>query len=392
MTNLFTTNGKLNYLKISGQAVILIALIAGVFTFASANKSVALSIDGTNSTVQSFGGTVADVLDKAHVEVQAADHVSPALDTKVQNGTEIVVNTAKAVTVKLDGTEKTVTTTSSKVSGLISQLGVSASAQLSVPADSLVANSSAISIITPKDVTIIADGKKTVTTTTAENVGEVLSAQNVKVGKTDLVSVPAQSDVVENMVIKVTRINNAGSATTSSKIDFKTDETVDPALFKDQKKTTRAGVVGSLETTYRTVIVDGTEVSRVETGKNVVVAAVDQMVTVGGKDRPVEKETATAQPDTAEAKSNTGKTAPAMSNTAMWDAIAQCESGGNWSINTGNGYYGGLQFDAGSWLANGGGAYAPRADMASKAQQIAVANTYYAKAGLGPWGCAHAAG
>nr|WP_324606754.1 transglycosylase family protein [Psychromicrobium lacuslunae] len=76
----------------------------------------------------------------------------------------------------------------------------------------------------------------------------------------------------------------------------------------------------------------------------------------------------------------------------MWDRIAQCESGGNWSINTGNGYYGGLQFDAGSWLANGGGAYAPRADLASRAQQIAVANTYYAKAGLAPWGCAGAAG
>ena len=75
----------------------------------------------------------------------------------------------------------------------------------------------------------------------------------------------------------------------------------------------------------------------------------------------------------------------------MWDRIAQCESGGNWSINTGNGYYGGLQFDRGSWLANGGADFASRADLASRAQQITVANRYYAKAGLGPWGCAHAA-
>jgi hypothetical protein len=75
----------------------------------------------------------------------------------------------------------------------------------------------------------------------------------------------------------------------------------------------------------------------------------------------------------------------------MWDRIAQCESGGNWSINTGNGYYGGLQFDYGSWLANGGDDFAPRADLASRAEQITVANRYYAMAGLGPWGCAHAA-
>ncbi len=80
-----------------------------------------------------------------------------------------------------------------------------------------------------------------------------------------------------------------------------------------------------------------------------------------------------------------------LSNAAMWDRIAQCESGGNWSINTGNGYYGGLQFDSGSWLANGGDDFAPRADLASRAEQITVANRYYAKAGLGPWGCAHAA-
>jgi hypothetical protein len=80
-----------------------------------------------------------------------------------------------------------------------------------------------------------------------------------------------------------------------------------------------------------------------------------------------------------------------MMNEAMWDKIAQCESTGNWSINSGNGYYGGLQFDVSSWLANGGGAYAPNASLASKAQQIAVANTYYAKAGLRPWGCGWAA-
>ena len=75
----------------------------------------------------------------------------------------------------------------------------------------------------------------------------------------------------------------------------------------------------------------------------------------------------------------------------MWDRIAQCESTGNWSINSGNGYYGGLQFDSGTWLGAGGGDFAPRADQASRAQQITVANRIYASRGLQPWGCAHAA-
>ena len=68
-----------------------------------------------------------------------------------------------------------------------------------------------------------------------------------------------------------------------------------------------------------------------------------------------------------------------------WDAVAQCESGGNWSINTGNGYYGGLQFSASTWAAYGGTAYAPQANQASKAQQIAVAEKVLASQGKGAW-------
>ncbi|MFB7278599.1 transglycosylase family protein [Streptomyces hydrogenans] len=68
-----------------------------------------------------------------------------------------------------------------------------------------------------------------------------------------------------------------------------------------------------------------------------------------------------------------------------WDRVAQCESGGNWSINTGNGYYGGLQFSASTWAAYGGTAYAPTANQASKSQQIAVAEKVLAGQGKGAW-------
>ncbi|MET8248818.1 transglycosylase family protein [Streptomyces sp. NPDC005202] len=69
----------------------------------------------------------------------------------------------------------------------------------------------------------------------------------------------------------------------------------------------------------------------------------------------------------------------------VWDRIAQCESGGNWHINTGNGYYGGLQFAAGTWRAYGGTAYAPTADQASRTQQIAVATRVQRAQGWGAW-------
>ncbi|MDX3244131.1 transglycosylase family protein [Streptomyces sp. ME18-1-4] len=70
---------------------------------------------------------------------------------------------------------------------------------------------------------------------------------------------------------------------------------------------------------------------------------------------------------------------------AEWDAVAQCESGGNWSINTGNGYYGGLQFSASTWAAYGGTQYAAQANQASKSQQIAVAEKVLASQGKGAW-------
>ena len=385
MSFLYSANGKLNVFKLAGQAAVLIALVAGLLAFAGANKSVSLTVDGQASSVSTFGGTVASVLKKADVTVGQADQVTPALTTQVADGTAITVNTAKHVTVTLDGAQHTVSTTSSRVSGLISQLGIASNARISAPLDSLVASSSDISIITPKQVTVVADGKKTVKTTTAETVSSVLADAGVKVAKTDLVSVPEAAKVVEHMVIKVSRVNSS-AATETAPIAFDTVQTVDPAMFKDQKKTVRAGVAGTLEKTFKTVSIDGHVVDRVETGSSVVTPAVAAQVTVGGKDRPA---TPAATPA---AGANTGAAAPAMSNTAMWDAIAQCESGGNWAINTGNGYYGGLQFDIGTWISNGGGAYAPNASLATKAQQIAIANKVYAQRGLGPWGCAGAAG
>ncbi|GAA1363499.1 resuscitation-promoting factor protein RpfA [Streptomyces beijiangensis] len=69
----------------------------------------------------------------------------------------------------------------------------------------------------------------------------------------------------------------------------------------------------------------------------------------------------------------------------VWDRIAQCESGGNWHINTGNGYYGGLQFSAGTWRAHGGGTYAATADRASRSQQIAIATKVQRAQGWGAW-------
>ena len=76
---------------------------------------------------------------------------------------------------------------------------------------------------------------------------------------------------------------------------------------------------------------------------------------------------------------------PASSGGVNWSAIAACESGGNWSTDTGNGFSGGLQFSQGTWDAYGGGQYSSSAAGASESQQIAVAQRVLAGQGIGAW-------
>src|SRR4051812_46786680 len=78
-------------------------------------------------------------------------------------------------------------------------------------------------------------------------------------------------------------------------------------------------------------------------------------------------------------------TAAQAKSSVNWDAVAQCESGGNWSINTGNGYYGGLQFSRSTWKAYGGGKYASTANKASRSEQIRIAEKVLDGQGIGAW-------
>ncbi|KQQ82615.1 transglycosylase [Arthrobacter sp. Leaf137] len=387
MVKFFTSDGKISFFKVGAQLLVLCTLVAGLVAFVGNNKTVTLNVDGKVSSVQTFGGTVGQVVKGANIELKPADRVSPAIDASVHNGTVINVNQAKEVKVSLDGAEKTVSTTAQDVAGLVTELGVASTSSLSVPKDAQLALAgSFVSISTPKSVSIVADGKVNTTTTTAATVGDVLQGAGLTIGANDRTSQPANAHVVNNMVIKVSRVDNGQTAKTTEDVPFETVTTEDAEMLKGEKEVTQAGAAGKLEKTFKLVLVDGREASRTLVSEAVAVQPVAEKVTVGTKAKPVAQ--AAAAPA---AGSNTGAAAPAMMNEAMWDKIAQCESTGNWSINSGNGYYGGLQFDIRTWIGAGGGAYAPNASLATKAQQIDIANRVYAQRGLQPWGCGWAA-
>ncbi|MCO4238517.1 MULTISPECIES: resuscitation-promoting factor [unclassified Pseudarthrobacter] len=381
MVKLFTTDGKFSFIKVGTQLVVLCALVLGLVAFVGNNKTVTLNVDGKVTSVQSFGGTVGQVVKSANVELKPADRVSPSADAKVENGTVINVNMAKAVKVSLDGSEKTINTTAPDVAGLVTELGVASSSSVSVPKDAqLAVAGSFVSISTPKTVSIVADGKASTATTTAGTVAQVLEDAGITLGVDDRTSQPGNAHVVNNMVVKVSRVDTSQTAATTEDVAFDSMTTESAELLKGEKEVTQAGVAGKVDKSFKLVMVDGREASRTLVSETVSVQPVTEKVTVGTKAKPA-----------AAAGTNTGASAPAMMNEAMWDKIAQCESTGNWSINSGNGYYGGLQFDIRTWIGSGGGAYAPNASLATKAQQIDIANRVYAQRGLQPWGCGWAA-
>ena len=157
-------------------------------------------------------------------------------------------------------------------------------------------------------------------------------------------------------------------------------------MYNDESKVVTQGRSGTAAISYGVTYIDGKLLIKKRIGQTVLAQPVNRVRVVGTKEHPAPAPTPTTSSGSGSSSSSSGSSTPPANTSGLnWDAVAQCESGGNWSINTGNGFYGGLQFDYSTWLANGGGAYAPRADLATREQQIAVANTLYAARGSSPW-------
>lgn len=385
------------------QAGVAAALLAGVGVgAATAEKDVTVDVDGTTSTTHAFRGTVRDVLAKQGVEIGEHDVVQPGLDEELKDGQRIVVRYAHPLTVVEDGKKRTYWTTEDTVGEALAALGIrSENAELSTSRGTTLGRQGlSVSLVTPKKVRIAIGGHRTTIWTTERTLKAALKGTKLKVDGDDLIKPGPWTRVTDGMSARVIRVETKRVATTQA-LPFRTTVRRSDSLYVGQSKVLREGEAGARRVTYAVTTHDGTVVARRVVGSRVLSGATSKIVVTGTKAKPAPKPAprpaapSTPTPSPAPApKPSAGSASGAGINTAnaaMWDRIAQCESSGNWSINTGNGYYGGLQFDIPSWLANGGDDFAPRPDLASREEQITVANRYYAKAGLRPWGCAHAA-
>jgi uncharacterized protein YabE (DUF348 family) len=336
--------------------------------------------------VHAFGGTVADVLEKQDIRIGEHDVVVPSLDSEVKDGQKIVVRYGRKLTVTVDGKTREYWTTATTVAAALTELGIRAdSAKLSASrSQTLGRDGLALTVSTPKSVAVRVDGKNLATSSTGLTVKEALADLRVKVDKDDRVKPGLNAPIRDGLKIAVQRVSTKTVKATEA-IGFGTVKKNDSSLYKGQTKTVKAGSEGAKVVTYRLVTVDGKTESKKALSSVVTEKPVARVVAVGTKAKPV------ADSGSGGGSSTGSGGAINLARADMWDRIAQCESTGNWSINTGNGYYGGLQFDIQTWLGAGGGDFASRADLASRAEQITVANRVYEDRGLQPWGCAHAA-
>jgi resuscitation-promoting factor RpfB len=362
-----------------------VTVVAGAVGFGYFDKSVSLSVDGKVSAVHLFGSTVGDVLTHQGIKLNSHDLVAPAASTPLQDNQKVVVRYGRLLTVTVDGKTKDFWTTSTTVAGALSELGIRAdSAKLSVSRSQPLGRLGLVmSVTTPKTVTLLVDGKKLKEMTTSATVGDLLTELKVATGAKDRVTPARATELKNGLKVAVGRVRQK-TVTTTETIAFGTQQRNDATMSAGTTRTLTAGKVGKRVVNRVQTWLNGKLESNKIGSSHVVAAPVAAIVAMGTKSSP-----APAAP--APASGPVSSAAGSSVNGAMWDRIAACESGGNWAINSGNGYYGGLQFDSQTWLGNGGGAYAPRADLASRTQQIAIANKVYAARGLAPWGCASAA-
>jgi uncharacterized protein YabE (DUF348 family) len=352
------------------SAAVLATMIGGSIAWARADKTVTITVDGQSRTTRTVAGTVGGALTDAGLSVDAHDVLAPGASAHIRDGSVIVLKRGRLLHLTVDGRQRSVWVTQSTVAAALADLGYSTADDVSVSrAKRLAIGDTSLEIRTAKNVVVQYDGQTIDVTSTAENVQGLLRELGIELGADDQIDPGSAAALFEGLTVSVHRVVHQ-QVTEPVSIAFAVTEQPDASLYRGQRKVVVNGVTGVANVTYELVYLDGALSSKTELLTQPVQAATAQVVHVGTKPAP-----AKAVPVTG-AASTTG---------LNWDAVAACESHGNWQINTGNGYYGGLQFNASTWLSNGGGAYAPRADLATREQQIAIATLLYQRRGSAPW-------
>ncbi len=347
-----------------------LAVVGTTVAYASFDKDVTVSVDGQARTLQTRAGTVAELLADQGLTVSDRDVVAPAASTEIADGTRVAVQFARPVTFTVDGRTRTIWTTATSLDAALGVLGTNTTgAALSTSRSTSIGRQGlSVDVATLKTVSVKVAGKKRTVKTTGATVADALAAAKITVDGNDLVRPTATTKLVGGSAVTFTKVD-VSTDKKKEKLSFTTIRKNSGSLERGKTKVDTEGRSGSRTLTYRVVRHDGKVASRTKTSTKVTSQPRAQVVLVGTK-----------APKVASSSGSSGSGGNVSGG--VWDKIAACESGGNWSINTGNGFYGGLQFTLSTWHAYGGSG---NPSNASKSTQIAVAKKVQASQGWGAW-------
>jgi uncharacterized protein YabE (DUF348 family) len=344
--------------------MLLALTFAGGYAVA-AHKTVTLTVDGASVTVPTMKSRVIDVVKENGFDVGERDDLYPAAERPVHQSDTIVLRRSRPLQVSLDGQgTRQVWTTASTVQDALAQLEMTDKAPAAASRGSRVPLAGmSLPVVSAKTVQLNDAGVIRTVHLAAPNVAALLEAAGVPLEQRDTVVPAASSPVVDGMQVQVTRIR-IDKVTERVPLPPNNQRIEDVTMNMSRQVVEDPGAPGTQDVTFAVAKRNGVETGRLPVANVVVAPARDGVLRVGAKP---------------------GTEVPPVRNGAQWDALAQCESTGNWAINTGNGFYGGVQFDQNTWERQGGLRYAPRADLATREEQIAIAEVTRARQGWGAW-------
>jgi len=351
-------------LRLLVGATLLALIVAGGYAV-SAHKTVTLTVDGTTVTVATMKSRVIDIVSENGFAVGERDDLFPAADQTVGQDDTIVLRRSRPLQVSLDGQDsREVWTTASTVDEALQQLQMADTAPAAASRGTRVPLSGmSLPVVSAKTVHINDAGVERTVTLAAPNVAGLLEAAGAPLTQRDEVVPAASAPVTEGMQITVTR-NRIEKVTERVPLPAPMTRVEDPTLNQSRQIVEDPGTPGTQDVVFAIAKLNGVETGKLPVANVVVTPARPGVLRIGTKP---------------------GTEVPPVTNGHIWDALARCEAGGNWAINTGNGYYGGVQFDQNTWERNGGLRYAPRADLATREEQIAIAEVTRARQGWGAW-------
>ncbi|HLR44726.1 MAG TPA: ubiquitin-like domain-containing protein [Brevibacterium sp.] len=396
--------------QIAGQTVVITALVGGTAAFVGLNKQVDLTVDGETQQVRTFADSVSEVLESNDVDVADGDQVQPGAQADVERGMNIMVNTSKEIDLTLDGVTSEETTTGNTVAEALAQLGVDPEgAEVSEDLDASLADgqNSEFSVVTPKTVTVVADGDRTPVDITAATAGEVLEEADIELGEQDTVSTPLSAPVTDGGVLEVMRTETKEKTETET-IDKKVTEKEDSSLPRGEKEVETEGSDGEREIVYSVTTVNGEQVKKEKKSEEVVEEPKTEVVLIGTKDpepapAPEDNSDDSGNSDSGDSdgsgdsgQSDNGDRSPMTTAEikemlggpgSKWYQVVKCESEFNpKAVNQqNNAHFGLFQFKQATWESVGGSGNP--AD-AHPREQFKRAKILQQQAGWGQWACA----